>query len=60
MKGGDNMSDRKNTYCFKFDLIHDADVIDVLESRFNRTEFIRVLIRDYLKRIEECSSGNWD
>lgn len=42
----------KRTYCFRFDCDADKDVIDGLDQRFNRTEFIRSLIREYLRREE--------
>ena len=47
----------KRTVCLKFDCVADKDILDELDQRFNRTEFIRMCIRNYLIdcRLKECT-----
>lgn len=38
----------KVTICLKLDVKADKDIINALNERFNRTEFIRICVRNYL------------
>lgn len=48
----------KRTVCLKLDKVADSDIIAALEKRFNRTDFIRICIRNYLLecKLKEKSS----